>query len=438
MKISDIHNIFLRSDGIATDSRKDVKNKVFVCLKGENFDGNDFALQALNHGAAFVISDRVGLVHNDRLIVVEDALSTLQNLANYHRHYLAKPLLAITGSNGKTTTKELIRLVLNSTLSVHATQGNFNNLIGVPLTILGGTPDHDLLLIEMGSNALGEIEKLCEIAEPDFGLITNVGAAHIEGFDSLEGVFQEKTALFRAVGRRKGTIFVPTCDERLHNGKYADVQRIEFGIDQDNVVHEKVLFVQLHSVVPQIDGQISFSQETAAFRSALMGIHNAENCLAAIAIGIYFKVPIEHIKSAIAQYVPENNRSQIINRQSTTILLDAYNANPVSMERALDVLKSWPKPRKMAIIGDMKELGESSKEAHRNLQNMVKKIELDACFFVGEEFRKSGAKGYLSAEDLIEYFQANEVDFSNAIVLVKGSRSVGLERVLPHLAIDVE
>ena len=434
--IKKLYDAFLASKGVVTDSRKEVEGYIFFALKGETFDGNAYVLDVLKRNAAWAVSDDRALADaHKNIFIVNDVLESLQQMATLHRTKLDKPVIAITGSNGKTTTKELVYRVLAQKYNMLATEGNFNNLIGVPLTLLRATSDHDMLLIEMGSNAAGEIAALSDIALPDYGLVTNIGGAHLEGFGDLTGVLKEKTSLYRKVLDREGQIFVSNDEKPLADWANQVQQRISFHqtteLDFDSV--DMPSGVAISSTVPSIKGKFFIDKEEHRFVSSLMGIHNAKNCIAAITIGKHFNVSGNQIKEGIESYRPANNRSQIIHQDGNTILLDAYNANPSSMKSTLDVVDDWNAEIKVLILGDMKELGDVSASAHRELVDRVQQMEVDHYYFVGEELAKVHPNAFQSTTDLIDFFRSEKPNWNEAFIAIKGSRSIGLEEILAYL-----
>lgn len=435
MNVDELYQIFLKSGGVETDSRLDLKNKIFFAFKGLHFDGNTFAAAAIEQGAVLAIVDNPAMATNEKIVAVDDVLTTLQDLARQHRLALGIQVIAITGSNGKTTTKELAHRVLSKKYHVNTTQGNFNNLLGLPLTILKADTSHDMMLLEMGSNAHGEIEQLCQIAMPDAGLITNIGNAHLEGFGGLDGVHAEKTALFEAVKRREGTIFVNAEDPYL-NGEGATYTRsVNYSLGAPRrSLNECTVAVQQH--IPFVILEIPDEDEGVVCQTQMMGMHNAMNCAAAAAIGFHFKISANEIGKALAAYTPADNRSQLMTQGTTDIYLDAYNANPDSMKQALSVLADWPKPHKIALLGDMKEVGDSSFEAHRTLVDQVSRMDLQAYYFVGSEMSAVTDKAFNDVAALGEHLK--RIDLTDTVVLIKGSRSIGMERILKYLPVDFQ
>ena len=375
MEIKDIYNLYIQSYKVTTDTRADLNHSVFFALKGENFNGNKYAVEALEKGANFAIIDEEEYQKDKRIILVEDVLTTLQELAKYHRQQLNIPIISLTGSNGKTTTKELVNVVLSKKYQCLATKGNLNNHIGVPLTLLSMKPDIEIGVVEMGANHPHEIDTLCNIALPDYGYITNFGKVHLEGFGSLEGVIEAKTELYRHLKQKNKTVFVNANDE-VQVKRSQNMNRITFATKASDYPVEFISadpFVNL-----KFDGQI--------VKSELIGKYNYLNMATAIAMGKYFKVPDEEIKEAIENYIPTNNRSQIIKKGSNKIILDAYNANPNSMKVALENLSQLSDPHKMAILGDMFEIGEDSFTEHTQIVDQAQSLNLDSLILIGNNF----------------------------------------------------
>lgn len=425
MKTADLHEIFLRSSGVSTDTRSIKPGNLFFALKGDNFNANEFAVDALTKGATHVVIDDPAYAANqDQYIVVDDTLQCLQELARYHRQSLGLPIIAITGSNGKTTTKELCREVLSSTYKVKATEGNLNNHIGVPLTLLSMDASVEIGIVEMGANHRGEIAALCEIALPDMGYITNFGKAHLEGFGGLEGVIAGKSELYKYLSNERKKIILNLDDpiQRKHRG-YANTYT--FGsnprLNPDFLVTygTNAEFAQLSVQGQEISSQLS-------------GPYNALNMAAALAIGHLFKVTLGAATKAIARYLPQNNRSQILKVNQATVILDAYNANPTSMRAALDNFLARPAPYKVAILGDMFELGASSEEEHQHLVDYLGQSPIDQVILLGKNFYKTRCpKGFVKHQDL----EGLAKDFSakwpqDTLVIIKGSRGMALERLL--------
>ncbi len=423
MDIEKLHNLFLQSSGIATDTRILKKDQLFFALKGENFNGNKFADQALEKEAGYVVIDESVIPKNDRYILVSDVLLTLQQLASYHRKYLGIPILAITGSNGKTTTKELINAVLSRKFNTVATAGNLNNHIGVPLSLLSMNKSTEFGIIEMGANHAKEIERLCEIAQPDCGYITNFGKAHLEGFGSIEGVIKAKSELYDYLKSHEKLIFL-NADDPIQQKHRSYKNTFSFGTSG----HEDVV-VQYKDNLETAE----VIQEGNLYKSNLTGSYNSRNIAAAICIGLHFKIPSWDIENAIASYNPQNNRSQIVKLGTVTFLMDAYNANPTSMTAALESFHKYPAENKIVILGDMFELGETSAEEHQEIMNLAETMNFKRAFLVGSNFnttnsQKGKIEKFESFSDLAE--KIKETDFHNSYILVKGSRGMALERIL--------
>lgn len=424
MNIENIHNLFLKCDAIATDTRKINDNAIFVAIKGERFDANTFAEEALQKGASYVIIDNPSYFIDHRTILVEDSLVTLQELAKYHRIFLNLPIIALTGSNGKTTTKELINCVLSKKYNTKATVGNLNNHIGVPLTLLSFRNDTEIGIVEMGANHQKEIEFLCEIAKPDFGYITNFGKAHLEGFGGVEGVIKGKSEMYNYLLQNNKIAFV-NLDDAIQKEKTAAIKRISFGL---NIASANVCIAAINA-----NPFVEIEYQNNKITSHLIGLYNANNINAAITIGKYFDVSDAAIKEALESYVPENNRSQLLHLKSNEIILDAYNANPSSMEVAIDNFIKLDKKNKMVILGDMFELGNESLQEHKNIVNLLEKQDAMQCFFIGKDFylNKINQNNFYFFEtfDEFSHFFKNE-KIENKMMLIKGSRGMELERTL--------
>jgi len=427
MTIQSIHDLFLKCSKVSIDTRKIEPNSFFVAIKGERFDANTFAKEALEKGASYVIIDNADYYIDDRTILVEDSLKTLQALAKFHRNFLNIPIIALTGSNGKTTTKELINVVLSKKFNTKATVGNLNNHIGVPLTLLSFNHETQIGIIEMGANHQKEIEFLCEIAQPDYGYITNFGKAHLEGFGGVEGVIKGKSEMYIYLKAAKKSVFV-NIDDEIQKTKTTDFNRITFSQKDKNgnVFIESITanpFVKIKTLGIEIN-------------SHLIGLYNANNINAAITIGHHFDVPVSDIKDAIESYVPENNRSQLLTKGTNEIILDAYNANPSSMLVALENFIQLDKTNKCVIIGDMYELGEESLFEHKAIVNFLNKNSDFDCHFVGKDFfansiQKENFHFYNTFEDFTKYLSL--VKLENKTLLIKGSRGMALERTLEYL-----
>lgn len=428
-----LYTIFLDSAGVTTDSRVNSPGRIFFALRGESFDGHDFVRQALSNGCAMAVIDKKEAAIPGRTILTGDVLLSLQKLACFHRQQFDIPVMAITGSNGKTTTKEMIRAVLSARYKTLATSGNFNNHIGVPLTLLELDPSHQIAVIEMGANHIGEIESLCNIAMPDHGLITNIGSAHLEGFGSPEGVVKAKSELFRYLKKTGGKAFLNSMRPELV-GLSAEIRLdyIPFGTGSENFVSGKLLNSR-----EQLNIEVyteKFDEPLYLF-TGLTGSYNFENVLAAVCTGVYFGVPSGRIKGAIENYIPDNNRSQITVTENNKLLLDAYNANPDSMHAAIVNFFSMPGENKSVILGDMFELGHYAPEEHSKIIKLLKKYGCREVILVGKIFYNSpGARDYLrfeTTENLIDWLSANPL--RNRFMLLKGSRAIQLEKCVAFL-----
>lgn len=426
MNIEELHRIYLEHRIVSTDTRKITPGCLFFALKGDNFNGNKFAREALDAEAAYAVIDNAEYAFDDRCILVADVLDTLQQLANYHRKTLSIPFIGITGTNGKTTTKELIKSVLSVKYNTYATVGNLNNHIGVPLTVLSIDESTEIAIIEMGANHQNEIASLCEIAEPDLGLITNVGKAHLEGFGGFEGVKIAKGELYDFLSKKSGVVFVNQDNLHLTEmlGK-RDIENIIYYSTESN----SSLKGELIENNPFLTLDWIADSGRHRVKTNLTGAYNLENILAAIAVGKYFKLSPEEINQGISSYNPGNNRSQIIKTESNTLICDYYNANPSSMNAALENFSAISAENKVLILGDMFELGDDSVLEHnlvleKALQAPAQKI------FVGTGFyknQKAGAQFYNTTTDAIEYLRSNPI--KNATILIKGSRGMQLEKL---------
>jgi len=423
-KMKELFELFYKTSGVCTDTRKIEKDCLFICLKGANFNGNSFAEQALKDGAKFVIVDEKEFKTDERIFLVENALLYLQKLANYHRLKFTIPVIGITGSNGKTSSKELINAVLSSHYSVLATIGNLNNHIGVPLTLLRLTENHQITIIEMGANKFKDIEELCDIAEPTHGIITNIGKAHLEGFLNFEGVLKTKKELYDSVSKNKGTLIYNNDDDVLKFNLPKGIDTISYGTSNDSFIKGELVnlspFVELKWSTTNYQSDLISTQ--------MIGKYNFYNYLAAISFGTCFNVPYEKINSAIANYSPENNRSQVKKTDRNTLILDCYNANPTSMKSALESFALINHPDKYFIIGDMLELGEESNKEHQAISDLVKELNLHGSA-VGPLFgalsEHSFDNHFTSKVEAIAYFESNAL--SDKLILLKGSRGIGLE-----------
>ncbi len=430
METSQIYQLFLSQPQISIDSRSPEKNSLFFALKGENHDANDFAAEALKNGASYAVVDNPEVAITDRYILVNDVLETLQQLALLHRQRFNIPVLAITGSNGKTTTKELVAAVLSKKYNTLFTKGNLNNHIGLPLTLMQLNSNHQIAVIEMGANHIGEIDTLCRIALPTFGLITNIGHAHLEGFGSFEGVLAAKTELYEFIRQQLGKVFVNAGDGLLMKHA-ANISMVTYGLNL-----KADYSAELMESHPFLTLKCTENCTNFEVRTQLAGNYNATNISAAVCIGRYFGVAVIDVVEAIAAYIPANNRSQIINTGKNHLILDAYNANPSSMVVALENFIQQPGRPKMCILGDMLELGSYTDEEHKNIQELTLKSEFDRLIFVGEYFYRHKS-GHPNCNYFIDTQQAKEwlaqKQFSGFNILIKGSRKIQLESLVENL-----
>ncbi len=423
MNIKALYEIFKTYSNISTDNRKIVPNCLFFALKGENFNGNKFAKDALNQGASYAIIDEKEFNTSDQFILVENVIETLQQLANYHRKQFNIPFIGITGTNGKTTTKEFINAVLSKKYKTTFTQGNLNNHIGVPLTVLSIKKNCEIAIIEMGANHIGEIGFSCNIAEPNYGIITNIGKAHIEGFGNVEGIIKTKNELYQFIQSKNGNLFVNNEDKTLIELS-KNIKKQTYGNAKADC------FGKLISSNPSVKLQWNNNLITAN----LYGAYNYQNILAAICIGNYFNVASVDIKRAIEEYFPTNNRSQIIESNTNTIFLDAYNANPTSMNAAIDTFVENDSSNKLMILGDMLELGNTSIDEHQAIVSRIEKLKINT-LFIGKEFNSINNKyefTYLqNVDEVIKWLKHSEL--TNHQILIKGSRGIRLEGAANYL-----
>jgi UDP-N-acetylmuramoyl-tripeptide--D-alanyl-D-alanine ligase len=416
MEIKNIYRLYTKSYLIDTDTRKIRKGSIFFALKGENFNGNLFAEEALNKGASYAVVDEITETKNANIIKVNDSLQTLQTLANFHRKKLEIPIISLTGSNGKTTTKELINCVLSAKYTTSATKGNLNNHIGVPLTLLSMTPKTEIGIVEMGANHIGEIKFLCEIAEPNFGYITNFGKAHLEGFGSFENIIKEKSELYNFIKKVNGTVFI-NSDDKLQISQSKEINTVTFN--------------QKRIALKEVNPYVKVSFKNKIIHSHLIGKYNFTNIAAAITIGEYFKVKLDDIKNAIETYIPTNNRSQIISKNTNQIILDAYNANPSSMKEALENFKLLKAENKIAILGDMFELGENSIKEHQKIALLATSFNFNKVYLIGKAFSTITVKNAFQFESYEAFKKSqNYINVNNTSILIKGSRGMALERIL--------
>ncbi len=428
MSIVSLYEKFQSATGVSTDTRKIEEGNIFFALKGPNFNANKMAAEALSLGASYAVIDDADYNTDERCVLVEDVLETLQTLANHHRKQLSIPVIGVTGSNGKTTTKELMRDVLATKFKVLATKGNLNNHIGVPLTLLRINAEIEVAIIEMGANHVGEIAALCKIAEPTHGLITNIGKAHLEGFGGIEGVIRGKSEMYHWLIENQGVIFVNSQNEILSHIAKRRIKSPVYYPAQGDFLTLELIEAKPNIVFESIDGTRT--------TTTLSGAYNFENIAVALCVGKYFEVDMDKAKSAVANYVPDNNRSQIINMGSNTILMDAYNANPTSMKAALENLGMLDVKNKVAILGDMLELGEDSENEHKEIGRMTSALGLQQVIFCGPHMKaasevNNAAHYFANKAALAEFLSANKIE--DCTILLKGSRGMGLETLLDQL-----
>lgn len=428
MDISTLYQYFTECGKVTTDSRNCPEGSMFIALKGETFDGNAYAAQALEKGCRYAVVDEEEYAAdgNPRILLVGDCLKALQELANYHRRRMGTRIIGITGTNGKTTTKELIAAVLQKKFEVLYTQGNLNNHIGVPLTLLGLAPQHELAVIEMGANHPGEIKALTRIVEPDYGIITNVGKAHLEGFGSFEGVVKTKGELYDYLrGNGKHLVFVDKDNEHL-TAISQGLTRMGYGMEGGEGLY---VGGRLDSCAPFLSFEWEHEGQRFGVKTHLIGSYNLKNALAAIAVGCFFGVPSRQICEALEAYVPHNNRSQLTETADNKLVVDAYNANPTSMMAALENFRLMEVARKMVILGDMKELGEASLVEHQKIADYLGECHFDRVVLVGEEFGKV-TPPYEHYNDVVVLKEALEKDKPKGYyILVKGSNSMKLAQL---------
>jgi UDP-N-acetylmuramoyl-tripeptide--D-alanyl-D-alanine ligase len=427
MDTAQLYELYRRHPLVSTDTRKIQPDSLFFALKGPSFDANQFANEALAKGAAYAVVDDPAQATTDRHLLVDNGLVALQQLARHHRRQLPIPVLAITGTNGKTTTKELVSAVLAKKINTLATVGNLNNHIGVPLTLLALTPAHEVAVIEMGANHVGDIQELCQIAEPNYGLITNIGQAHLEGFGSFEGVIRAKSELYDHLRQHGGVPIINARNEILTNlGRRLDRAHY-YGLPGSTFTADLLA----------ADPYISYRDEQGTdHQTQLLGAYNFDNILAALCVGRIFGVPDALAHEAVASYTPTNNRSQVMRGASNTIIADAYNANPSSMRAALESFARMPAPRKVVVLGDMFELGTYSQARHREVLDLAASLHLDQVLVCGQEFGQARraddqARFFATKADLADWLAAHPL--RECYLLLKGSRGMGLETLLPGL-----
>lgn len=422
-----LYQKFLEHPFVSTDTRNISSGSIFFALKGPNFDANTFAGQALDKGASYVVVDNPEVVKGDQYILVDDVLSALQNLARHHRDQLTIPVIGLTGSNGKTTTKELINVVLSTKFLTFATQGNLNNHIGVPLTVLSIRPGHEMAIVEMGANHVGEIALLSSICKPSHGLITNIGKAHLEGFGGIEGVIRGKSELYQHLINVDGTVWINSNSHELSNMAKRFKNPLMYP-NAGDYYHCELLDAEPFLKIKTETGEV--------IKSHLTGKYNFDNVAVALAIGKFFDVDPYQSASAISAYESKNMRSQLVQRGSNQIILDAYNANPDSMKVALENLAIQKSVKKVVILGDMKELGEDSDMEHHKLGEQLASMQLDRILLCGAFIKPAvdvlkDAEYFESRQDLIQHLEKQPLQ--DSLILVKASRSIGLEKVVEVL-----
>jgi UDP-N-acetylmuramoyl-tripeptide--D-alanyl-D-alanine ligase len=427
--LEQLYTLYIESPIVTTDSRNCPPGSIFIALKGGNFNGNRFASQALELGCNYAVVDEPDAVTDKRILLVADCLKTLQELAAHHRQQYHIPIIGITGTNGKTTTKELMASVVGKKYNILYTQGNLNNHIGVPLTLLQLKREHEMAIIEMGANHPGEIKELVEIADPNYGLITNIGKAHLEGFGSFEGVIKTKGELYDHIRAKRGQIFINMENPYLRSIA-KNIIEIKYATKEGYPLWGKVVSC---SPFLKLRWYTDYSTEAHEVQTNLIGSYNLENALAAACVGVHFGVPIQQICEALQEYVPSNNRSQLKKTDQNTLIIDAYNANPTSMALAVKNFEQYEAPRKAAILGSMKELGALSEEEHKRLVFNLSSAGFDRTFLIGAEFRNTGCDYPLfeHAEDFIMYLKAQPLE--GYTILIKGSRGNQLESIVPYL-----
>ncbi len=439
MSIEALYSLYLQANGITNDTRNIPQDSIFFALKGEKFNANQFAAEALQKGAAYAVVDELSdpawaAAYGTKLITVDNVLSTLQQLASYHRKQFRAPVIAITGSNGKTTTKELVAAVLATTYKTYATKGNLNNHIGIPLTLLAINKEEiEMAVVEMGANHQGEIASYCDYVQPDYGLITNIGSAHLEGFGGFEGVLKGKTELYtNLLGNNRGVFVCADNPLLLDNLTQKNKQFPGWDRSTKMITYGKGANSFCHGSVAPAGEFLAVEANGIRIQTNLVGDYNFDNVMAAICIGTYFKVPADRIKQAIESYVPSNNRSQKVTYGSNTIIMDAYNANPSSMAEALRNFEKQASSNKVVILGEMMELGDYSRTEHEKIKTQVEQMQLNTRVFTGGGFsflqHTPGIYWFATTAELKEWFKSQH--FNEALILIKGSRKNELERLL--------
>lgn len=426
MEISTLYTYFKECGQVTTDTRNCPEGSMFFALKGETFNGNAFARQALEKGCRYAVVDETEYADAPNVFLVDDCLKALQNLANEHRRRLGTPIIGITGTNGKTTTKELIATVLQKKYRVLYTQGNLNNHIGVPLTLLGLTEEHELAVVEMGANHPGEIRTLVNIVEPDCGMITNVGKAHLEGFGSFEGVVRTKGELYDYLRSKENAFAFLDKDNDVLCKTSAGLKTIMYGMENGDDLY---VSGKLHACAPFLSFEWKHEGVSHDVKTHLIGAYNIKNALAAIAIGCHFGVSGENICEALNNYIPSNNRSQLTETEDNCLIVDAYNANPTSMRAALENFRLMEVSHKVAVLGDMKELGEGSEDEHRQIVAYLTRCHFERVILVGNEFGKTaeGFEHYPHVDAVKELFAKDKP--TGKYILIKGSNSMKLAQL---------
>lgn len=424
-QIEKLYAEYIKHPIISTDSRNTPIGSIFFALKGESFDGNKFALKALKNGCSLAIIDDPNLKECEHYFYVPDVLIALQELAKYHRNKLSIPVIGITGTNGKTTTKELINRVLLKKFKTLATSGNLNNHIGVPLSILSIKKEHEIAIIEMGANHIGEIEFLCQIAQPTHGIITNIGKAHLEGFGSIEGVIQAKTELYTFLKKNKNAPVFVNKDNEILEPISKNLNTLTYGKSSADCIFSSI----------KANPYVEMTWNQNFIKSKLIGKYNAENIMAAVCIGHFFKIENDEIIKAIEEFIPKNQRSEILKTSNNEIILDAYNANPSSMKQAIENFKEMDKENPFLILGDMFELGKFSIEEHQNIISLLTELGFKNVFLVGNDFhqvnKSNQYKSFTTTADAQIYLSEHLLKDQN--ILLKGSRGMKLESLLKHL-----
>lgn len=428
MDIAKLYEIYKQHPEVSTDTRNSANGAIFFALKGANFNGNEYAAQAISSGCSYAVVDEEKYATHPNMILVDNVLETLQKLATYHREHIKTPVIGITGTNGKTTTKELITAVLSQEYNVVSTQGNLNNHIGVPLTILRIKKEHEIAIVEMGANHVGEIKFLCEIAKPSYGLITNLGHAHIEGFGSFANVVKTKGELYNFIRNSKdGKIFIDNENSLLKEISEG-IASIPYGFEEDLFVSGQVLAIR-----PYLEFEWKFGNKRNQVKTKLIGEYNLPNALAAIAIGCYLGVKSSLINKALGEYEPSNNRSQLKETEKNMLIIDAYNANPTSMHAALENFDHMDVSKKALILGDMKELGPDTDMEHQKIADYVAHHDFEKVLLVGDNFSRTETNfpRFKNLEELKEYLTENPIE--DSYILLKGSRGMQLEKCIDFL-----